>query len=336
MPAHASFIKKCMALSSQVAKDLQCTTKHLEFSEVFMQRLLSTTKPEAILRQILNAEEYDMAAHEACYHAMHVKESAQALTSIAIATGNARALYNQYISGVDTHTYANLRAEDFDHSDTLIALKTLRGAEGSQKKTFVSPRYAFFAGYALEIEIEHSISLDDALSGMSILELHGCAPELFKKGVELFSQDRMAAYSHYPYYYLNECTEKELEPTFSLLCRLHGGIAAQNLLSDALVNSPLNAVFLKADEIATLLGESKVLTAIKQIVASKDDMYARPLAWAMKAVRQEGRLSELDALTKNESRYLLDQGMIQLTDLSGLPKLAAMHSERRFAADLGL
>ncbi|AXH60302.1 hypothetical protein [Pseudomonas amygdali] len=336
MPAHATFIKKCMALSNQVGEDLDCTTWHLEFSELFMERLLSTTRPETLLRQILNADDHDFATKEACYHALHVEDSGQAIASIAIATGNARRLFNQYMQMIDSHILAGLHAEDFGHEATVRALKRLRSAEKSHGAFHLSPQYQFFASYALEIALDDSLSLDGLLSTMSVTQIHACAPALKGLGITLFSDERLAGYGQYPYYYLQHCSIQELRPTFDLLVRLHGGVMAQKMMFEAQANAKTKAVFLTADEIALGFGKDQPVLAVKQCIACKDDIYADNLAWMMTALRQEGRLDELDVLSKSESKYLLDLDLLQLTDLSVLPRLTAFHSEQRLGADLGL
>lgn len=336
MPAHPTFTKKCMALSNQVGEDLDCTTWHLEFSELFMERLLSTTRPETILRQILNAEDYDQAAKEACYHALHVADAGQAIASIAIATGNARTLFNQFMRAVDSPTLAGLHAEDFGHEATVRTLKGLRSAEKSHGAFLLSPQYQFFAGHALEIALDDSPSLNGLLSTMSVTQIHACARSLKERGVTLFSDERLAGYGGYPFYYVQHCSTQELRPTFDLLAGLHGGVLAQKMIGEAQANAENKSVFLTADEIALGFGKDSPVLAVKHCIACKDDIYADNLGWLMTALRQEGRLDELDVLSRVESKYLLDLNLLELTDLSVLPRLTAFHSERRLGADLGL
>lgn len=336
MPTHPTFIKKCMALSNQVGEDLDCTTWHLQFSELFMERLLSTTRPETILQQILNAEDYDHASKEVCYHALHVADAGQAIASIAIATGNARALFNKFMQAVDSQILAGLHAEDFGHEATVRVLKKLKNAEKSKGGFHFSPQYRFFASYALEIALDDSPSLSGLLSTMSVTQIHACAQSLKERGIALFSDERLAVYGNYPFYYLQHCSTQELRPTFDLLSGLHGGVLAQKMIGEAQANAENKAVFLTADEIAHGFGADSPVLALKHCITCKDDIYADSMAWMMIALRQEGRLAELDALSKAESKYLLDLNLLELTDLSVLPRLTAFHSERRLGADLGL
>lgn len=234
MAAHSTFITKCRDLSSQVALDLECasrgdecTTRHLEFSELFMQRLLSTTRPETILRQILNADDFDISTQDVCYHALHVEEVSQEIVSLAIATGNARGLYNQYISGIDNHRHSELRAEDLEHDATFRGMRRLRMAEASSQQFFITPQYPFFASYAMDIALATVGTLDRILAGMSVVEIHACSPWLAKNGMPIFSPERQNSYANFPYYFLNHCEDQELKPTFDLLSRLHGEMTAQ-------------------------------------------------------------------------------------------------------------
>lgn len=108
------------------------------------------------------------------------------------------------------------------------------------------------------------------------------------------------------------------------------------MIHEAQINSPSRALFLKANQIAEAFGQDGALPALRYFISSKDELLKRPLNWLMKALRQEGRLIEIDVISKSESKYLLNQQLLELSDLHALPKLTVFHSEKRFGADLGL
>lgn len=336
MAAHHHFSKKCLQLDIDLSGRLSSKQESLDYSEQFMGELLKSITPEALLRNILDSDTQDISIKKACYHAMHVEEVSRPMVQLAIAISRHHDLYNRFLDHVDSHHFAGKMASDHNHESTAAAITRLRIAGKSRQSLYRMPQYKYFASAALSAALVSGISLEQVLSQLHVPQIHAHAEPLLALGIRLFSDERMANSTDYPFYYLDKCSQDEIAPTFDLLESLHGPIFAHKILSEVLKSEQDDFCYLSAEQILNSFAEPTPIAALRRFISSKDGLYAQPLKWLVTALKKEHRWAELDDLNKRESKYLLDQRLLSSADLQHLPALTRLHVEKRFCGDLGL
>lgn len=336
MAVNVHFRNKCQDIVSDLSSSELLDEMSPEFSRLYVEKLLKTYKLEAVLRLVLDASGEDLTVARSAYHLLNIPDTADSLTGLAVALGKPWGLHNSLVAGADSIKSSGLNIKDYGYESIFMAVIRLWKAGKSRPYLFDAPHYQFLGDVVLEASQEAGVPLDVVLGNRSVIEIHASAQALKKYGVELFSKERdehRKTLGEYPYYYLQHCDRDELLPTFELVSHLHGRYVAQTMMT---AGASPQAVFLRADELASHFGENSSEMALKRFLASGDAIYKRPLQLMVSALKQEGMWQSLDRATAREAKQLFKQGLIVPSELPNLPRMTAIFSEERLRVDLGL